>query len=124
MTLTKTIDDRHGKLPVAVWTWAFTTNGDGNAEEMTAHEVNGLIQRVVTVPDGAETPSANWDLTIEDVDGADVLGGHGLNRDSGDTGAIEQCVPEILLCAVASKLTFKVANGGATKEGTVRLYLI
>jgi len=124
MTLTKTVDDRHGKVPVALWTWAFTTDGSGNASETTDQEIFGLVQRVVTKPDSVVPPTANWDLTILDEDGADVLGGHGLDRDSGGIGAVEQCVPEILLCACASKLTFTIANGGSAKKGTVRLYLV
>jgi len=124
MTLTKTVDDRHGKVPVALWTWTFTTDGSGNASETTEHEVYGLIQRVVTKPDGVAPPTANWDLTILDIDGADVLGGQGLDRDSGGTGAVEQCVPTIPLCGCATKLTFTVANGGVSKKATVRLYIV
>jgi len=113
-----------GGSSVAYIEYTFMTDGSGNASETIDREIFGLVQRVVTKPDSVVPPTANWDLTILDEDGADVLGGHGLDRDSGGIGAVEQCVPEILLCACASKLTFTIANGGSATKGTVRLYLV
>lgn len=110
--------------PVRVINWSFTTDASGDASEQTTYAFYGLVQRVVTIPDGVDTPTAAWDLTIEDEDTVDTLDGNGLNRDSGGTGAIEQCVPANKVAAVASKLTFKVANGGNTKKGVVKAYII
>lgn len=109
-----------GYEPCAVITCPFTTDAAGDASEQS-ETLNGRIYRVVTNPDNADTPTANWDLTLEDEDGVDVLAGTGANRDAGGTGASEQIKPDV---AVASKLTFKVANGGNAKKGVVKLYIV
>lgn len=119
-------DDRlggtHGKKPIACITYSFTTDGSGDASEQS-ELLNGKVKRVVTNPDNTDTPDANWDLTITDEDGVDLLEGEGANRDVADSGASEEIVLTISVL-VASKLTFTVANGGGTKKGVVKLYLI
>ena len=112
-----------GYEPVALITWAFTTDADGNASEESA-TVNGQINRIVTNPDNTDTPTAGWDLTIEDEDGVDMLCGNGANRDADGSKASEQAFPCPHNLAVTSKLTFTVANGGNTKKGVVKLYII
>lgn len=107
--------------PVSMISWAFTSDGDGNASEETI-KISGTIKRVVTNPDDDATPSADWDLTIEDPDGVDVLGGAGADRDTGGTGASEQIIPANPP-VVASSLTLKVANAGASKKAVVKLYV-
>jgi hypothetical protein len=107
--------------PVSIITWAFTTDGYGNASEET-EKTSGIIKRVVTVPAAAgDAPTAGWDLTIKDEDGVDVLCGNGADRDA---SASEQAFPCPVNLAVASKLTFTVANAGDTKKGVVKLYII
>ncbi len=108
--------------PIAILTWAFTTDGSGDISEESV-TILGRINRIVTNPDNTDTPTANWDLTIEDEDGVDILCGNGADRDAGDTGASEQAFPCPADIAVASKLTFTVANGGDTKKGVVKLYI-
>ena len=112
-----------GYEPCAFITWAFTTDADGDASEQS-ETPNGRIDHIVTNPDNTDTPTANWDLTIKDEDGVDVLGGNGADRDAGGTKVSESAVPSSSGFAVASKLTFTVANGGNTKKGTVKLYLV
>ena len=46
---------------------------------------------VVTDP-GSEAPADNYDITISDADGADIMGGETQNR---DTATSEQAVPKI-----------------------------
>ena len=111
---------RGAKKPCAVITWPFTTDVSGDASEESI-TLNGRIERVATNPDNTDTPTTNWDLTIEDEDGIDVLGAAGANRDPGGTGASEQIKPDVV---VASKVTFKVANGGNAKKGVVKLYIV
>jgi hypothetical protein len=109
--------------PVSVISWAFTSDGDGDASEETV-KIMGVIKRAVTIPDGDDTPTADWDLTIEDEDSVDVLCGNGADRDSGGTGAIEQAFPCPGNLAVSSTLTFKAANAGDSKKATVKLYIV
>lgn len=111
-----------GYEPCAVITWAFTTDADGDASKQS-ETLNGRVNRAITNPDNTGTPTAAWDLTIEDEDGVDVLCGNGADRDADGSKASEQifpCPPDL---AVASKLTFKVANGGNAKKGVVKLYI-
>lgn len=109
--------------PVSTITYTFTTDGSGDASEQT-ELIWGIIKRVVTNPDDTDTPTAAWDLTIEDEDGVDILCGNGANRDAGGSGVSEQTFPCPGGLAVASKLTFTVANGGNTKKGVVKLYIV
>lgn len=109
--------------PVSIITYSFTSDGSGDATEQTK-KVSGIVKRAVTNPDNTDTPTAGWDLTIEDEDGVDVLCGNGADRDAGGTGASEQAFPCPGNIAVASKLTFKVANAGNAKKGVVKLYIV
>ena len=108
--------------PVSVITWSFTSDAAGDASEET-EKVSGAFKRVATNPDNTDTPTAGWDLTIEDEDGVDLLDGDGANRDAGGTGASEH----IIICIsprIASTLTFKVANAGNAKKGVVKAYIV
>ena len=126
MTLTydraETRESPYG-TPVSTITWAFATDGSGDATE-EAELIWGTLKRVITNPDDIAPPTTLWDLTIEDEDGVDVLCGNGLNRDAADSGASEQAFTCPGNLAVASKLTFKVANGGDTKKGVVKLLFV
>ena len=101
-----------------------TLTSDGSGDADTAIFVTGWIVRLVTNPDGTATPSANWDLTVIDEDGADVLEGEGLNRDSGGTGASEICgLPKNNPVWIDGEITITGANMGATKTAVVRIYI-
>lgn len=102
--------------------WAFTTDGSGDVTEQTVL-VGGVVNRVVTNPDDTDTPTTLWDLTLKDEDGVDLLCGDGADRDAADSGASEQMFTCPHNLAVASKLTFTVANGGGTKKGVVKVLL-
>lgn len=126
MAITK-YDERlsgtRGYEPCAVITWPFTTDAGGDTSEQS-ETLNGRVKRVVTNPDNTDTPTTGWDLTIEDEDGVDVLCGNGADRDADGSKASEQAFPCPVNLAVASKLTFKVANGGNAKKGVVKLYIV
>ena len=107
---------------VIIITWTFITDVSGDASE-ESETLNDRINRVTTIPDNIDTPIAGWDLTIEDEDGIDILCGIGANRDADGTGISEQVFPCPHDIAIASKLTFKIANAGDTKKGVVKLYI-
>jgi len=111
------------KQPIATLTWTFTTDGSGDASE-ESETILGRVKRAVTNPDNTNTPTAGWDLTITDEDGVDILCGNGADRDAGGSKVSEQAFPCPAEIAVASKLTFKVANGGGTNKGVVKLYIV
>jgi hypothetical protein len=91
----------------------------GNDSEQTGARVTGLLYRVVTNPDDTDVPNANWDLTITDEDGVDLLAGQGVNRSNSNSEQIVLSNP----VEVSSKLTFSVTNGGTGKKGKVTAYL-
>ena len=127
MTLTyEEATDRETPIgsPVSIIICTFTSSAGGAVSEETK-KVSGTVKRAVTNPDGApDTPTTGWDLTIEDEDGVDILGGTGADRDPGGTGVSEQAVPCPKDPAVASKLTFKIANAGNAKKGVAKLYIV
>ena len=110
-----------GYKPCATITWSFTTDASGDVTEETTATINGQISRIVTNPDNTDTPTTLWDLTVADEDGLDLLCGYGADRDEDDDGGSEQITPSSCP-AINSKVTFTVANGGATKKGVVVAY--
>ena len=108
--------------------WVSDDNGD-YAE--TFGPVNGVILRVVTDPAaGGDAPADNYDLTIADANGFDVLAGQGANRDTADAESFCPLIPAgdgatvtAVPVAVSGLLTLRVDNAGAVKRGSVVLYL-
>lgn len=78
------------------------TYGDDRTEQLWS----GYIIRVVTNP-GDTAPTDDYDITITDAEGCDVMGGELANR---DTSTSEQAVPKI-----------GSAYGGAYVEGQLTL---
>lgn len=95
----------------------------GTASGTTTFEVTGLPMRFTTVPSGGGTaPTDNYDITIKDEDGVDILNGQGADRDTANTEN-KRDSDGLMICA-ATALTFAVANAGNSKQGTAYLYLI
>lgn len=92
-------------------------------EEIT---IDGQLVRLVTDP-GTPAPTDNYDVTLPDDHGLDLLGGGGANRDTANTEGVN-------LAAAASgtdnpifysgKATVTIANAGDSKAGTVYLYVL
>lgn len=81
---------------------------------------DGKVLHVVTSPSVTLVPSANWDLTILDTNGIDIMAGAGLNRSSGST---QHKLSSTMGAVAKSDLRFVVSNAGATGGGTVRVYI-
>ena len=109
---------------VSVYTWAWLSDDTSGAVTCTAKAAHGYVIRVVTVPDGTAAPTADYDITISDQDGADVMGGALTDR-SATVG--EQAVPLAgaapVSMLVSGTLTVAVTAAGNEKEGEVVLYL-
>lgn len=102
-----------------VWSW-LSDDADGTATGPTAALIDGDILGLTTIPDGSAAPTDNYDITVTDADGHDVLLGAGANRDTANT---ENVARASLAAAAASILTLNVSNAGNAKEGKVILYL-
>jgi hypothetical protein len=102
-------------------TWDWLSDASGNADLVTTMAYDGVVQRLVTVPDGGGTaPTDNYDIVINDGDGFDVLLGAGANRDTANT---EQVASSSLGVVAGDKLTLSVTNAGNAKGGVTHLYI-
>jgi hypothetical protein len=96
-------------------TAATTGNGTG--------EVVGKIMRFTTKPaSGAAAPTDNYDVTIVDENGVDVLAGLGADRDTANTESKDD--DDGLLFVFANSLDLTVSAAGTTGGGTVLLYVL
>lgn len=113
------------KKIIASW----TSDASAGTVSQVIAECVGAIERVVTDP-GTAAPTDNYDITLLDENGIDVLMGLGMNRDTANT---EQICPGItctdgtnnavIPIAVHGDLTLTIANAGNSKNGTITLYL-
>lgn len=115
------------KLRKITWEWTATDLGvvtdstTAGLVNKTTQKYTGEIIRLVTIPGtSTDAPADNYDVTIEDSDGADVLVGAGADR---DTANMEQKLASVLGCVYDSQLSLKIANAGDAKKGTVILYV-
>lgn len=114
VTIAETI---HGTIKKIVFSW--TSTAGGAADGTTTLPYDGKLIGLTTNPD-ATAPTDNYDLTVTDVDGHDVLLGAGADRDTANT----EHVAEASLGAVAgSKLTFTIAAAGDSKVGVAILWI-
>lgn len=101
----------------------------GTVEQPIGH-ISGSILGLETNPDDSDIPTDDYDITIEDEEGYDILEGLGANRDAANT---EKTVilQEITISTrqytahppVQSRaLTFKVAVAGNAKKGKAIVY--
>lgn len=98
--------------------WSWTSDASGNADLITTNYYFGQVMALVTDP-GATAPTDDYDITITDVEGYDVMQGAGANRDTANT---ETAVPTAASVAFG-KLTLNVSNAGDSKQGTAILYI-
>jgi uncharacterized protein (DUF342 family) len=93
----------------------------GKASKTTTKVYTGEIIRLVTIPAAAgDAPTDDYDITINDEDGTDVLMGAGANRDTANT---EQVLATSLGCVAYDKLTINVSNAGNAKKGAAIIYI-
>ncbi len=109
----------HTTVKKIYWDWLSTAGGA--ADLITTLPYDGLIERAVFIPDGGGTqPTDQYDVTVTDSDGVDVLAGLGANLTNAAT--VSKTHADGLTAAVG-KLTLNVTNAGNAKGGLVILYL-
>jgi hypothetical protein len=109
------------------WTWTCTDAGVV-AASTTAGEIptttfthSGELIRLITKPGTAgDAPTDNYDVTILDSDGYDVLMGAGADRDTANT---EQVLKTSLGICQNTTLSLRIAAAGNAKKGTVIIYI-
>jgi hypothetical protein len=108
-------------LEIITVTWV-ADSGDGSVTAISLGRVNGVIERMVTVP-GSPAPTADYDITVTDSNSVDVMGGAGADRS--DTTAQEAASAlDTFRRRVSDTLTLSISgNSVNSAAGTVRLYV-
>lgn len=109
LTCAWTSDDATGAVSAV-------TSAAVNAQMIGKH-----LEMAITDP-GATAPTDNYDITVVDTYGVDVMGGRLIDRDTANS---EQVYPLVGTVSgprpIASGLTISVSNAGNSKEGTLVL---
>ena len=77
-SVTITYGSRTAQVKTISWSWVSDASGDVSGAGDTA-PIDGVIYRWATNP-GSTAPTANYDITVLDSDGADVAAGLLANR--------------------------------------------
>ena len=100
--------------------WTSDASGDFEKTVTDPPAFFGRIIQLETKPgSGDDQPSDLYDVTITNAMGADILDGEGANR-SNSSAQVAFLTHSVL---VAGPLTFKVANAGNAKKGTIAVLL-
>ena len=99
-------------------TFDVTSASNGAADATTTARFDGAILLVCTDP-GATAPTADWDLTIEDSDGVDLLAGQGADRHTSNTEYINSGMGGV----ADDTVTLGVTNAGDSKTLKVYVYI-
>ena len=107
------------------WVWVSSTGGtvvastSAGLNPTTLNKYSGEVVRLVTDP-SSTAPTDDYDITILDSDGYDVLMGAGADRDTANT---EQVLGTSLGICQDTTLSLRVAAAGSNKGGAVILYI-
>ena len=113
---------------IVKYTMSWTSASDGTAT-FTTPELTGTIVGVTFDPTTA-APTANYDVTLSDENGVDVLAGQGANLSA--TVSTRVCPSQPMKDGTTTStapipihgtLDLSVSNAGDTKSGKVILYL-
>ena len=127
VTITETNTWGHVKQVSFAWVTGTSNQADVAPATASAASYNGKILACITSPSTSAQPDDNYDITITDSNGWDVLSGAGGNRDeatteflfNGSTGALAfRMVP-----FAWTSLTLNITNAGTGTEGIVTLLL-
>jgi len=101
--------------------WTSDASGDVSGTP-TENDINGVLLNVKFVPGSSgDQPSDNYDVTLLDADGIDVLDGLGADL-SNAAGSIITPLAGDGMVHVRSTLNLVVANAGDTKSGEIVIY--
>ena len=95
-----------------------------------AIKFDGMLVRAVFVPgSGGTQPDDNYDFTLDDEDGVDMLAGQGAILDDTNTSSVapgetltDNTTPGTLPFGIVGELTLTGSNISNSKTGTVVLY--
>lgn len=113
----------NSSIRIMTATWESDAAGDVNGTTSCDIPINGYIYMVITDP-SADAPTDDYDIVLNDADGADVMGGQLANR---DTSVSEQVIPTVdgvpISRFVNGSVALVVSNAGASKDGVIIIYI-
>jgi hypothetical protein len=120
VTFTCPSSSKQGGVWKCTWTWL--SDGSGNVSGNTKQVPYGSIIRFDTDPDpGGLAPDDNYDLTLLDTSGVDVLQAQGLNR---DTANVESLIFSVPIWHDGSRvLDITISGAGAANSGVLVLWI-
>lgn len=107
-------------MPTKVRKYVVAWTSDASGDATATLPLDGCLVRMVTNPDGTDAPTDNYDITIIDEDGVDLLNGEGADRDTANSEQVFLTDPAFH----NGDVTVTIANAGDTKAGTVTLYVV
>ena len=109
---------RRGGVEEVSISWTSDSSGDFTE----AVQLHGSLRKIVTNPADAsgDAPSDNYDVSLVDKDGVDVMSGYAADRDTATSEMLHDGSSgfPVVLSGVH---TLTIANAGDTKQGVVRL---
>ncbi len=115
-----TTEEAHGRGFRKV-TFAWTGHTDGVVTKVeTAGTYTGKVEVFITDPDDTDAPTDNYDVTVTDDEGYDILGGAGTDRDTANT---ETVLSSSLGAVFESKIGPVVVASGVSKKGKIVLLI-
>ena len=125
-TITQALTCNVGPIKVVTFTCtADSSDGSFPDTAITAANIRGKLLQMATNPNGDTAPQDNYDITIVDADGIDVLQGVGANRDTANSevAAIVYATSLHPYIAETDSLTVKIAGNNVNSAITViKLY--
>ena len=124
-----------GNGPYRVYSLVWVTDASGNfTATATTQNIDGVVMLVEAIPSATAAPGDNYDVTLRNSSGIDVMGDSGATGSEAFDGALanlDTAVPSMkkpLLTAVYTDipvmgpLTLDVFAAGNSKGGTIRIH--
>lgn len=109
---------RHTTVKKIKATWV-SDDATGAVSGTTTGRYSGRLFGAITVP-GSPTPTALYDIAVNDSDSVDIALGALANR----SATVTEFVTEASMAGCASSaLTIAITNAGNSKQGTVYLFI-
>jgi len=106
------------------------TSTAGGAYTATLDNLSGTVSRVCFAPVAAASPTASYDVVVNDLAGVDVLEGEGANQSATAAADSVPLIAEVISSATthnsvvtAGRLTLSITNAGASKQGEFTIYV-
>ncbi len=114
-------EEVYNSVKLIKWEWTSGTGQTVLADCTTESFYTGELLFMTTIPgSGGDAPSDNYDLTILDRNGIDVLSDSGMNR---DTSSTESVLAASMGVVANSQLELNIAAAGSSNTGVCLLWI-